>query len=319
MSEITNQQVLDQANATYRAMWEKFGQAESGLWELFTEVVPTDSETNTFDFVTAFPQVREWVGPKVFEVMRAYAWTITLKTYAKNLALGFRKVRYDRNGMLGRAIKRFLTTTSIYDKVVTDTLLANPTGYDGVAVFSTSHPHGPGGANQSNLASSTTWGPTSHKAAVIAGASLRDENGETLNVSYDTIMVGPSNVHLAMEITKSGTRIAGIDNTGTEATSGVVAAGQVDNFRGMTLYGGGEMRVALNPRLVGSDAGKVFYYDTSKGASPVLLLEGRKPESVEQTKMDDEGRFLNNELRWSVEADIAAGAGLWQTAYMVAP
>lgn len=317
--EITNQQVLDQANTTFSAMWEKFGQAESGLWELFTEVIPTDSEVNTFDFVTAFPQVQEWVGEKVFEVMRAYAWTINLKTYAKNFAQNYRKVRYDRNGMLGRAIKRFLQTTSIYDKVVTDVLLANPTGYDSVALFSASHPHGPGGTTQSNLASSTTWGPVSHKAAVVAGASLRDEVGEPLNVAYDTIMVGPSNIHLAMEITKSATRVVPVDNTGAEAAASVVATGQVDNFRGMTLFRGGEMQVALNPRLVGSHAGKVFYFDTSKGASPVLLLEGRKPEKQEQTRMDDEGRFMKNELRWSVEADIAAGAGLWQTAYMVAP
>lgn len=317
--EITNQQVLDQANTTFRAMWEKFGAAEPGLFSLFTEVIPTDSETNTFDFVTAFPQVQEWVGEKVFEVMRAYAWTITLKTYAKNLAQNFRKVRYDRNGMLGRAIKRFLTTTSIYDKVVTDVLLANPTGYDAVALFSASHPHGPSGSTQSNLAASTTWGPAAHKAAVVAGSSLRDEVGESLNVSYDTVMVGPSNVHLAQEITKSSTRVVPVNASGAEASASVVATGQVDNYLGMDLFTGGEMQVALNPRLVGSHAGKVFYFDTKKGASPVLLLEGRKPEAVEQTRMDDEGRFMKNELRWSVEADIAAGAGLWQTAYMVAP
>lgn len=315
--EITNQAVIDQANATFRAMWEKFGGAEPGVWDRFTEVIPTDSETNTFDFVTAFPQVREWVGPKVYEVMRAYAWTITLKTFAKNLSQNFRKVRYDRNGMLGRAIKRFLTTTSIYDKVVTDVLLANPTGYDGVALFSASHPHGPGGATQSNT-SATALSYAQHKAIRVAGSSLRDENGEPLMVSYDTIMVGPSLIDLAMEITGSKTRVVGIDNTGAEGGT-VVAAGQVDNYLANDLYTGGEMTVIKNPRFTGSNASKYMYVDSKKGATPVLLLEGRKPEVVEQTKMESEARFNNNEMRWSVETDICAGAGLWQTAYFGGP
>lgn len=312
--EITNQAVIDQANATFRMMWEKFGGAEPGVWDRFTEVIPTDSEANTFDFITAFPQVQEWVGPKVYEVMRAYAWTISLKTYAKNLSQNFRKVRYDRNGMLGRAIKRFLTTTSIYDKVVTDVLLANPTGYDGVALFSGAHPHGPGGTTQSNTsASPLTY--AQHKAIRIAGSSLRDEVGESLMVSYDTIMVGPALIDLAMEITGSKTRVMPVDASGAEAGASVVATGQVDNYLSNDLYTGGEMTVVKNPRFVGANANKYMYMDSKKGATPVLLLEGRKPEAIEQTKMESEPRFNNNEMRWSVETDIAAGAGLWQVAY----
>lgn len=315
--EITNQAVLDQANATYRAMWEKFGEADPGVYDRFTEIIPTDSETNVFDFVTAFPQVEEWVGEKVFRAMRAYAFTITLKSYAKSLELDFKKVRYDRINFTGKAIKRFLTGTSIYDKVMTDVLLSNPVGYDGVALFSTAHPHGPGGTNQSNLLASTTWSRAVHRQVVVAGPALRDEEGEPLRVAYDTVMVGPSNVHLAQEITGSKQRVVGINNTGEEASTGVVAAGSVDNYLGNVLFRGGEMDVVLNPRFVGSAAGRVLYVDSSKGAMPTLLLEGRKPESHEQTQMDSEGRFLKNKLRWSVEADIAGGAGLWQTAFMV--
>lgn len=316
--QITNQAAIDAANTSFRAMFEKFGTAEPGVWDRYTEVVQTDSEINTFDFITAFPQVEKWVGPKTYAMLRAYAWTGRLEPYAKNLELDFMKVRYDKMGMVGGAQKKFLTTTSIYDKVVTDELISNagagPLGYDGVALFSTSHPHAPGGGVQSNT-STTVLSYAQHEAVLVAGSELTDETAEPLQVSYDAIMVGPFQARLAREITGSKTRVVPIDNTGKEASTGVVAAGQVDNYMANDIYTGGSIDVIVNPRLIGTRRKYYYYFDTKKGVKPILLLEGRKPEAIAQTAMESEVRFNKNKLRWSVEADLAPMGGLWQVAF----
>jgi phage major head subunit gpT-like protein len=317
---ITNQEILDGANKTFRGKFEEiFAERPPGNYDVFTEVVPTDSEENEIDVIGAMPEIEEWVGPKSFKAMRAYRATATLKSYQKSLRLPFKKVRYDRNGFTGRAIGRFLGPAgeagAIYDKICTDALIANGTGYDEVAIFSSSHPHGPAGATQSNT-STTALSFAQHEAVMVAGASLRDEYSRPFGIGYNVLMVGPKLAKLGMEITGSKERLIAVDNTGAE-TGTRVAAGTIPNVwgPGMFALSGGSMLLIINYRLVGTYDDYYYYFDTTRGAKPIILYEGRKPESHEQTEMSDEGRFLHNELRWSVECDVVGAPGDWHVAY----
>lgn len=310
---ITNQNILDVASTAFRAkLGEVFDTRPPGNYDIFTEVIPTDSEINEVDLIGAMPQVEEWVGAKAFRDMRAYKATATLKSYQKSLRIPFKKARYDQTGLIGRKISQFLAPGgdggSIYDFICTAGLIANGTGYDSVALFSASHPHGPAGATQSNT-SATAFSFAQHDAVMQLGASLRDEYSEPFGIHYDTLMVGPKLQKLAMEVTQSKDRLVAVDNSGAESGTRVAAAAVTN------VYGGGSMRLVVNPRLVGTYDDYYYYFDTSKGAKPVLLYEGRSPEGIEQTKMDDDGRFLNNELRFSVECDVVAAPGDWHVAY----
>lgn len=320
-SGITNQEILDTASTTFRAKFDEvFGRGVPGQYGVFSEEIPTDSEVNEIDLLGAMPVMEEWVGPKTFKAIRAYSATATLKSFQRSLRIPFKKARYDRTGLIGRKISQFLSPggagAAIYDKICTDALIANTgVGYDGVVVFSASHPHGPAGATQSNT-SSTALSFAQHAAVIKAGASLRDEYSEPFGIAYDTLMVGPDLFPLAQEITQSKTRIIAVDNAGAESGTRVAAAEIANVYgEGSELYGGGSMMLVLNRRLVGDYHNYYYYFDSRFGTKPILLYVGRAVEPHEQTQMDSEGRFMNNELRFSLECDVVPAAGDWHAAY----
>lgn len=314
---ITNQDILDTASTTFHAMFDKaFAGAPPGVWATFTEKVETESEINEIDILGAMPVIREWKGAKIFRSIRAYSATAKLKSYESSLRIPFKKARYDRTTLVGRKIKQFMGVggrgSAIYDKICTDALIAvaTTTGYDGVAVYSTAHPHGPSGATQSNR-SSTAFSFAQHDAVMQAGPAIQDEYGEPFGVAYNQLMVGPKLAKLAMEVTQSKERVVAVANDGLEAGTRVAAASIPNVYGGSALFTGGDMDLIINPRLVGAYDDYYFYFDRNFGTKPVILYEGRAVEPHEQTQMDSEGRFINNELRFSLECDVVGAPGDW--------
>lgn len=308
---ITNQSIIDTASTVYRSLFQEIFQGPPpGTYANFVQLISTDSKVNEIDVLGAMPVIREWTSEKLFKDARAYSVSATVKAFERSFRINRLNASLDRTGLIADALRRFLSDTNgaIYDKLAHDALFDNLVGYDGVALFSASHPHGPAGATQSNT-SSTAFSFAQHDAVMQAGMTLRDEESEPFGVSYDTLIVGPKLMKLAMEVTQSNERLMAVANDGLEAGTRV-AASTIPN-----VYGGGQMKLIVDPRLVGSRDDYYYYLDTSKSAKPIVMFEARAPEAVMQDQMSDEGRFLHDELRFSVEADLAFAAGAWQVAF----
>jgi len=318
MGGITNQATLDTASTTFHAVWDEiFERGTPGLYSTFTEVISTDSKVNELDLLETMPVIRQWLGAKEFNAIRASSLSSTIKKYEKSLELDRLDVQSDRTGLIGRRIRAFLSQDGgqIYDKICTDRLLANPTCYDGAALFSASHPRGPSG-NQSNT-STTALSFTQHDTVMQTGAAIRDANGEPLGIGYNVLMVGPKLQRLGMEITQSTERVVGIDSAGAVDSGTRLAAASIPNVwgPGSMIFGGGSMTLVINPRLVGTYDDYYYYFDATKAAKPIVLFEFRAPEPIEATSMDAEARFMLDKLRFSVECDVAAEPGAWQVAF----
>jgi phage major head subunit gpT-like protein len=319
---ITNQSFVDAASTTFHAKFDElFEKGTPGFFRYFTEVIPTKSKVNEIDLLEAMPVIREWLGAKEFISIRASKLSATVKKYEKSFEIDRLDVQADQTGLTGRRIAAFLNSDGgqVYDKIVSDALVSNsgdgPVGYDGVNLISTAHPRGPSG-NQSNK-STTALSFGQHDSIMQAGMGLRDERGEPFGISYDVMMVGPKNMRLGMEITQSSERIIGIAGDGSLDSGTRVAATTIPNVwgPGTQVYGGGPMTLLVNPRLVGTQDDYYYYFDTKKGAMPIVLFEFRSPEAIEQMQMDSEARFLLDKFRASVECDVVATAGAWQTVY----
>lgn len=313
---IANQDVLDAANLTAEGVFDEiFTNPGTRLFELFTEVVPTGSKVNEIDILETMPVIKKWTGAKEFDSIQASYLRATIEKWHRSFEIDRLDLTADKLGMIGRRIRQWVTSAARdYDKIATDALLANPIGYDGVAIASTAHPRGPSG-NQGNTGTTALSFPQ-HDTVMIAGASLRDQNGESLGVSYDTLMVGPKLAKLGREITQSTERVVPISAAGVEAYASAVAATSIPNKAGLEVYTGGSMTLVVNPRLVGTYDDYYVYQDTTLGPKPIRLYEFRAPELIEQLSMDGETRFLLDKFRWSIETDCVAAPGAWQTFYM---
>jgi phage major head subunit gpT-like protein len=311
----SNPSAIEAAGTTFETKFlELFENGDPGTYQLFTEKVSASSEVIEVDVLGAMPVVREWVGPKVYWPRRLYTQTVRMKPWEASFDMPRSKVIFDKTGFVARAINGFLSNLSIYDKIVTDLLISNPTGYDGVALLSASHPHGPAGATQSNL-TNVALSPGAVETAMQAGEELRDENSEPMGVFYDTLMVGPKNRSMAFEIAGVDRKVA-VDNDGVfHKAGGSPTADSVVSGFAMSNVWAGKFNVVINPRYVGAADDYWDLLVTNGPAKPIVLYEGEAPHSVSQTEMTSEKRFNQNLFAYSVEAYAVPAAGAWQMIY----
>jgi phage major head subunit gpT-like protein len=316
---VQNQASADTANTLFTAYAEDlFARVgESGVYDQICEIIDTDAEVNEIDILETMPALREWIGPKRFDSVRLSTFSVAMKSYEKSFEIPRRKLVGMTIPALEKRIQTWLNNfTMIYDKLAIALIVSNPTCYDGVALASASHPRGAAGATQSNITTSA-FSVANHKAIVSAMQSLTDENGEPFEISPNLIVCGPKTLSSVLEVTKSTTRLAAVDNSGAESGTRVAAA-TIDNvFAGAELYGGGSMFVICSKRLIGTYDDYVLYLDTTKGCKPVIGFRKRAPEVTSMTDMTSPDRFKRDVYQWSVEVDIVFAPGAWQVLHFL--
>lgn len=316
---ITNQASVDAANTMFHAYAEQLfaGAAKTSVYESFVETRETSSEINEIDILEAMPAMREWLGEKRYTNARVSTLSVSMKSWEKSFEIQRRKLEGSSIPDISARIQSWLGNfAGVYDKLAFSALVSNPTCYDGVALFSASHPRGPSG-NQNNITTSA-FSLANHKAIVRTMQELRDEQGESFEVSPNVIVCGPKMLPDVLEITKSTERLAAVANDGLEAGTRVAAATIPNVWAGAEVYGGGAMVVVKTPRFVGSYDDYVLYLDTAKGVKPIVCFEKRKPEVVAQIDMTSEKRFNEDKYTWSLEADMVFAPAAWQVAHLIA-
>ncbi len=306
-------QGLQTAQTMIDVSWQgMFAQPEVGVYGVYTEPVdPVDGETVLEkDFIAPGAVMRKWKGARQHRNSRHYNYTLTADPYEATLDMPRSWFDHDRTGLIKRHIDTTLgQNVSAIDKhVAVQFFLSSgvgPTGFDGVALFSASHPHGPSG-NQSNLDAGTNL---SHAALVTAdytAALWQHENGEPTNTMFDVLHVGPKLKTRAIELV-GPERMQPVSNAGAgDASSNVVAAVM------RTSVWNGKYKVVVDPRHSGFNWTMV---DTSKPAKPMLLFKLTDPEITACVDPNDPRVFELDTYSWGLRGEMGIGAGHWHTAY----
>lgn len=305
---IVNSSNLDAANTAFEA---KFGEIFSsdlpGVQNMLADEVPTDGLSHEFNLVDHLATLREWLGDKTVEQLRAYRQSIPLKTWEKTIGLKRTRVDYDRSGATGRALGNFVSEAAhIKEEVFFRAVNGNPVGYDGVALISTTHPHAPGGGVQSN-STNDNLSDVTLRAGINAMSTFRRENGQLFKSNPTHLVVHTSQQQYAAEILGS-VRPVGVTAGGAwPASASAVAAVGIPN-----VVGG--IQLVATPEL--ADVNNWYLVDASRaGLKPWVLTMGRQPEALALTDRTDDPRWRRDEYQWSIEMDAGYGAGLWQLVY----
>lgn len=309
---------LSNASIAFDTLAKQFfgGPVLPGAYAEYTNVqTGITSATTEKDVLANTPIMRKWVGPRREQKLRAYSQRITLDPYEATMSVSRMTLQYrDKQGQIADAIKSFLQNEKVaYDLSVHEKYVSNsgagPTGYDGVALFSSSHPHAPGGTTQSNTGTAA-FSAANLDAVIATMTSYRFENNTPMRITPTHVRVGPKLAMQAAAVLNTNTRLVAINASGAEATSSVVAATAVDNVWKGTL------QLIEDPNLIGTMDDWWEVLDLSKGdAKPMQLLVGRAPEPVHQDQMWCDRRFQLDEFLYGLEGDWAADAGIWATAY----
>lgn len=301
---------LATSQITVDAMFNELMAARStmpDLSEIACNTITVTGRTVNVPVVAAMPTLREWLGAKYENVLRAYAQSITIKRYEATVGIDRLEVEADQSGVVGNMIRAFLADNIRgYEGVLTTNILANTAlGYDGVAQFSASHPNT---ASTGNNLTTSALTPSTYNAGRTAMRLFTDENGTSYNASPTHLVVGPAQERMALEIT-GATRPMAVSNAGAyDGTSNIVGGVTIPNVFV------GEQIVIVNQKFTGN---QWMLLDLSKPAKPFTkaVFRNLQPIVKDGGDMTADSRFFQDKYFYSLEADVALVPGAWQLSY----
>jgi hypothetical protein len=312
MTGIAGQLAGASANTEYKNYGQEiFNRPMGGPFSLYTQILPCDGRALELDAIGPSSEAEEMLGSRVWTGFRQYAKRVEVKPYSiKGASLRRDLVDKDPTGAMAARLRDFLDgARDFWDKPVTDVLLSNPTGIDGVALLSASHPHGPDGGTWDNITTGTL-SQTELKTGWVAMTSLRNERGAPMGIMPTHLMVGPKYYREALDLTGSARPVPISTAGAVDATSTVQSAVLQENWLK------GQLQVILNPRMVGTTyEDDWFLMDLSKSVRPIVAGEAIAPEAFVATSADSAGMQNLSQYRYWVEGYAAIGGGVPHVIY----
>lgn len=273
------------------------GKRSQGAWTRIAKLVKgVGSIAHETIMPGATPTWVEWTDEADFGGFRKLSRRTPLKKYHKTLALDRTSVVYDQDGSTAAAMEAFLGDfEALYDKLVFDMLMTNPTGIDGVALLHDSHPYGSSTTWDNKNGSALTFG--TFQTEVERMMALLDEQGEPIGLNPNVLVVGPSSRQIAKEIVGAEDRPIAVSTAGAYTpTAGIVGATSITN-----IYKADNWELIVSPRVTSTN-----WCVIDSRYPPLKLVEWRSPEAVILDDMAGETRARRDEFLYKVEADMAA-------------
>jgi phage major head subunit gpT-like protein len=149
-------------------------------YEQIASIVRSGSRQTTYPWLGRTTKFREWLGNRVVQALEAHAYTIANKNFEDTVGIDRNDVEDDTYGVYEPVIEQLGWDTKVHpDMLLFSTIKAavnTPSavlGYDGQAFFSTSHPVGPMGSGQTQVANINSSGSGAYWFLIDASRPIR--------------------------------------------------------------------------------------------------------------------------------------------------
>ena len=268
--------------------------AAPAQWNETAMLVPSGSSQNDYNWLSAFPRMKKWVGEKAIKSLEAFRYSIVNNDWEATVEVDRNHIDDDQLGIYApQAQMAGFSAKQLPDEIVADLKNNAFTSlcYDGQYFYDTDHPVA--GASVSNKltvalsAASQAAAAASYGAARIAIMSFKDDEGRPLNLIPNVLEVPP-----ALEATAN-----------LLVMSDKLADDTPNPYKGTA-------RVLVNPRLTSSTAW--FLHVTSMPVKPFVYQERKAPVFVQQTDPEADDVFNRKLFKFGAEARAAGGYAFWQ-------
>lgn len=181
--------------ATLRDLTHKFDQsvkAASPFYPGVCNIVKSTGADEKYGFLGQVPSVREWLGDRVFNEMRASDFVLTNKLWEDSLLVPKVNMDDDRMGLYDTMFESLGQRAALHpDKLLMQAIVAGESTacHDGQYFFDTDHSWGDSGTQDNDLTGAAATGtvPTeaefkaAFEACVAAMLGFVDDRGEPLN------------------------------------------------------------------------------------------------------------------------------------------
>ncbi len=281
--------------------------ADAAWWTKLAMRFSSNQESETYKWLGMVPQVREWVGGRKVQPLRANGITIVNKVWESTIRIDADEQRRDKTGQIMVRINELARRVATHPNSLLTTLIANgesTAAYDGQFFFDTDHSEGDSGTQSNDITYdvATPTAPTDAEMyeAIVKGIAqligFKDDTGEPMNESARDFMVMVPTSFL------SSTLIA-------------LSSNNIDST-GNPLAGSDPFKVdwVANPRLTWTDKFAVFRTD---GESRPFIFQEELPVQVQVLAEGSELEVNENQHQYGVKAIHEAGYGFWQDSCLV--
>ncbi|VVE65419.1 Mu-like prophage FluMu major head subunit gpT [Pandoraea anapnoica] len=150
---IINEQALDAIYTAAKALFAQGGLAAKPLWpDLATKVNSTSREEH-YAWLGQFPTLKEWVGDRVVQNMKAFSYTIKNRDFESTVQVARNDIEDDNLGLFGPMFQDMGNAAALHpDQLMFELLASGFTApcYDGTPFFGEAHRTGKDGSEKTS-------------------------------------------------------------------------------------------------------------------------------------------------------------------------
>ena len=269
-------------------------EAAPSQWAQTAMLVPSGSSQNDYNWLSAFPRMRKWIGEKAIKSLEAFKYSIVNDDWEATVEVNRNHIDDDQLGIYApQAQMAGFSARQLPDEIVADLKNNAFTSlcYDGQFFYDTDHPVA--GASVSNKLAVALSVATPAAAAASYGAArtaimnFKDDEGRPLALIPNVLEVPPALESVALTLINSDKLNDNSPNP----------------YKGTAT-------VLVNPRLTSSTAW--FLHVTNMPVKPFIYQERKAPVFVEQTDPQADDVFNRKLFKFGAEARAAGGYAFWQ-------
>ena len=253
---IVNQQALRGIYTSFKVIFQKAFEQNETLWQRIATLVPSETGEENYKWLGKIPHMREWIGDRQIQNLSASDYTIKNKDFELTVSVPRSDIEDDRIGLYKPIVESIGQSAKQHPDELVFKLL--PGGfvnkcYDGKAFFASDHVVGDGKKAKSYSNKGTArLSRAAYRAARKAIMSLVDENGDSLNLVPDLLIVAPANEDVAKEILLA------------------------DEINGTTNTDKGTAELMVATQLAGKNENSWYLLCTKRPIKPFIFQERKK-------------------------------------------
>lgn len=287
---LVNQAALKGIFTGFSTLFNKVFSETQTQYEKIATTVPSSAKEENYKWLGKIPSMREWIGDREIQNLSASDYTIKNKDYELTVGVDRNDIEDDTLGLYNPVIADIASSTKTFpDRLVFETLKSGFENkcYDDEPFFSENHKVGKkkfGNKSQKKLTAE------SYEAARVAVMSLTDDEGNSLNLTPNLLVVPPALESSAKEILLRET------------------------INGSTNIYRGTAEILVVPELAGKDTAW-YLLCTTKSLRPLIYQERKAVKFTSLTNENDHNVFFNKQFVYGADCRANAGYGFWQMAF----
>lgn len=290
---IVNQQALKDIYSSFNTVFNQTLETVEQNYKRVAMEVPSASSDENYTWLGQMPSMRQWIGDRQIQNLMAHSYNIKNEHFELTIAVDRDNIADDKIGIYKPLVQDLAENTQRHPDELVFTLLGQGFAqkcYDNKSFFATDHPSQLKSIAKQSNKGTKKLSASSYNEARTQMMLIKGDNGKSLKIIPDLLVVSPQNEAIAREILFA------------------------DLIAGSTNVNKNTCELLVVPEL--ADYPNQWYLLCTKRAiRPFVFQLREKAKLVALDRENDENVFMRKEYLYGVDGRYNAGYGLWQLAY----